>query len=93
MRITSIIFVSGVLLGPALAAPSDPEKRLPRDDQPLGERYQDRWQGRQHILYDELWHVETDGRAPDANAECRGTSVRYRRPDGTTGVRRENTCN
>jgi hypothetical protein len=91
MRIISTIFACGmILIVPAMAATSEIKKQFPGDDQPRGERYQDRWQGRQHILYDEV--EGSDGRAVDRNAECRSISVRYRRPDGTTGIRRENTC-
>lgn len=47
----------------------------------------------QHILYDELWQDGTDGNAANDKAECRNFTMRYKRPDGTTALRRENRCN
>lgn len=92
----TILLASALLiLSPSLnAAPIQDKQPVARsDDQPSGDRYEDRWQGRQHILYDELWQDGTDGSASNAKSECRSYSLRFKRPDGTTGVRRENRCN
>ena len=92
----TILFVVGALLAtaPAFAASSVKDKQIVRDDdQPRGDRWEDRWQGRQHILYDELWQDGTDGHAANAKADCRNFTVRYKLPNGTTALRRENRCN
>ena len=70
---------------------------------PRGERWEDRWRGRQHILYDGVSNASQDqagaaapdrtvGRAPEAEQDCGTVAVRYRRADGTTAVRREARC-
>jgi hypothetical protein len=76
----------------AVASSSQDEQMVREDDQPRGDRWEDRWQGRQHFLYDEVWEDGTDGRAANAKADCRSLAIRYKRPDGTTAVRRENRC-
>jgi hypothetical protein len=62
---TTILVVGAVLVTvPAFSAPSSlQEKQVVREDnQPRGDRWEDRWQGRQHILYDELRQDGTDGK-------------------------------
>ena len=69
------------------------DKQIVQDGQPRGERYEDRWQGRRHILHDDdLPQEGTDGNAANARAECRAFAMRENRPDGTTVVRREQRC-
>ena len=94
----TMLFVVGALLlwtVPALGASSVQDKQqLAREtDQPRGDQWEDRWQGRQHILYDELSQDGTDGHAVTGKADCRNFTMRYKRPDGTTAIRRENRCN
>jgi hypothetical protein len=61
--------------------------------QPLGDRWPDRWQGRQHYLYDQANPPETtaSGGAADPRT-CADTPVRVRRADGTTMIKRMNRC-
>jgi hypothetical protein len=76
---------------PSFAAPQ--QRDAARDGQPVGERWNDRWQGRQHWLYDDVEPgAATDGFAANAQADCRHVTMRVKRSDGTTGVRRVRRC-
>ncbi len=91
----SIIFiVAGLLLAtaPSAAAPLQ-EQDGARADEPRGERWNDRWRGRQHFLYDAITQdAATDGHAANAQGNCRNVPVRVKQSDGTTTVRRINRC-
>ena len=92
MRPLAFIVV-GLLLAatPSFAAPQ--ERNAAREDQPRGERWDERWQGRHHWLYDDVEPgAATDGYAANAQADCRNVPVRVKRPDGSTAVRRLKRC-
>jgi hypothetical protein len=61
--------------------------------QAVGDRWPDRWQGRQHYLFDEDNPPETTatGRTNDAQA-CADEPVRVPRADGSTAIKRMNRC-
>jgi hypothetical protein len=61
--------------------------------QAVGDRWPDRWQGRQHYLFDEDNPPETTatGRANDTQA-CANEAVRVPRADGSTAIERMNRC-
>ena len=86
--------VLGLLLAaaPASAAPAV-QDRTAEAGEPVGERWDDRWQGRHHWLYDDVEPgASTDGHAANAQADCRNVPVRMKRPDGSTVVRRLKRC-
>src|SRR5262245_25716525 len=90
----SIAILAGLLLmaAPAFSAPNQ-EQDTAHDDQPRGERYDERWQGRHHWLYDDVEPgAATDGFAAKAQANCRHVVVQLKRSDGTTVVRRIRRC-
>jgi hypothetical protein len=82
-----------VLNEPSVAAePKSAEEAAVMQLEAVGDRWPDRWQGRQHYLYDEKNLPETTAsRARDARA-CANEPVRVRRADGSTAVRRINRC-
>ena len=91
----ALLLAAGPLLllaaGPSLAAPSlPPEVESTREEEePQGDRFEDRWQGRQHWLYDE----QDAGRAANAQApRCVNALVRVKRPDGSTTRRWTKRC-
>lgn len=87
-----IIAACAFLAAPVRAAP-DPTTA---DDAALLQiqAQQDRWQGRQHYLYDDESQPasETTGAQPFDSRACSHQPVRLRRSDGTTVVRRLNRC-
>jgi hypothetical protein len=88
-----ILIVAGFLLATAPAAAAPLQQDGARADEPRGERWNDRWRGRQHYLYDGMAQdAATDGHAANAQANCRNVPVRVKRSDGTTTVRRINRC-
>ena len=79
---------------PAAAAPTDADDAaLPNIEAPA-DREPDRWQGRQHYLYDDenQPNVATVGSAPSGARTCANEPVRMRRSDGSTVVRRIRRC-
>ena len=96
MRALPVFLGAFIVVAPAFAASSVKEEPLSRVDvQPRSSpvHEEDRWEGRPHILHDELWHDSTDGHAANPKAECRNFTMQYKRADGTTAIRRENRCN
>jgi hypothetical protein len=63
-------------------------------DYPADDRSADRWQGRQHYLYDNEYQPgsETVGAAAADSRACATRPVRIRNADGTTVVRRVKRC-
>jgi hypothetical protein len=93
MHASGWVIVALLWIVPVLAFASPSQEQVVReDDQPHGDRWEDRWQGRQHFLYDEVWEDGIDGRAANAKADCHRLAIRYKRPDGTTAIRHENRC-
>jgi hypothetical protein len=95
MRTLLFVVTALASVAPAFdASAQEQSTRIARedDDQPRGDRWEDRWRGRQHILYDDIRRPDTDGYSSNAAADCRTFILRYKRPDGTTGIRRENRC-
>jgi hypothetical protein len=88
-----IAFALLLAAGPSLAAPSlPPEVESTREEEePHGDRFEDRWQGRRHWLYDEQ-DAATDGRGANAQAHCVNALVRVKRPDGSTTRRWTKRC-
>ena len=83
-----------LLTSPSAAAPEENAAALSKAKaEGLGERWEDRWQGRKHILYDDETLVRdgTDG-AAELRDDCKRVLVRLKRSDGSTAVRRENRC-
>jgi hypothetical protein len=97
MRAISVAAVACALLIPNPAAanpPTNADEAALLKNEALSGRPPDRWQGRQHYLYDEDHQPvsETSGSgASDARA-CEDQLVLMRRSDGTTVVRRINRC-
>lgn len=91
MRPTTLI-AFGLLVA---AAPWFPVPRAQAQDaareqeQPRG----DRWQGRQHGLYDAAApDAGTDGRGANAQAQCHHVPVRVKRADGAYAIRWMKRC-
>ena len=84
-----------LIASPQLAA--EPKKLSKTADeaarmQAVGDRWADRWQGRQHYLYDEDSPPETTASgARDAQA-CAAETMRVRRADGSAGSARIDRC-
>lgn len=81
-----------LLVGPARAATSMPANS---DDAALMQiqALQDRWQGRQHFLYDEHQPgPDTVGASPFDARDCAQEPVRLKRSDGSTVVKRMKRC-
>jgi hypothetical protein len=96
--VISGLFAACVLIAlPVHAAEQDAPKTADEAallwKQAVGDRWPDRWQGRQHYLFDESNPPETTAtsRASDALA-CADEPVRVRRADGSTRVERVNRC-
>ena len=82
---------------PAAAAPTDADDAALLNIEALGDRGPDRWQGRQHYLYDDENQPDTPnaatvGSAPSDARTCASEPARLRRSDGTTVVRRIRRC-
>jgi hypothetical protein len=75
------------------ATPKNTDESALMQSEAVGDRWTDRWQGRQHYLYDDDNPPETtaSGHATDAGA-CADEPVRMRRADGSTVVARINRC-
>lgn len=98
MRMSAIgALTLGLLLtGPGQAdpIPKNASEAMQLQMEAVGDRWPERWQGRQHYLFDEeaLPTTSTDGRnAADARA-CATQAMRVRKPDGKTAVVRANRC-
>ena len=98
MRVSAIAALTlGLLMtGPGLAAPipKSADEAMQLQMEAVGDRWPERWQGRQHYLFDEeaLPTISTDGRnAADARA-CANEPMRVRKPNGKTTVVRANRC-
>ncbi len=88
--------VSAFLLAatPSFAGPVVQVQDTARSDvQPRGDRWEDRWQGRHHWLYDDaIQQSATDGQASNAQASCRTVAVRVKRSDGAFAIRHHKLC-
>jgi hypothetical protein len=86
---------TGILTTSASAGPAlDAETADMMRREALADRYPDRWQGRQHYLFDETNKraPATYGSATGDGLECRDVPARVKRPDGSTTVSRFNKC-
>jgi hypothetical protein len=80
--------------GQAAPIPKSADEAMQLQMEAVGDRWPERWQGRQHYLFDEevLPTASTDGRnAADARA-CVAQPMRVRKPDGRTTVVRVDRC-
>lgn len=98
MRMSAIVAlaVGLLMIGPGQAAPipKNAAEAMQLQMESVGDRWSERWQGRQHYLFDEktLPTPHTDGRnASDARA-CATEAMRVRQPGGSTSVVRVNRC-
>ena len=74
-------------------APANAEEAATMHMQAVGDRWPDRWQGRQHYLFDKDDPPETTGSSRAAEPQaCATEPVRVRRADGSTEVKRINRC-
>jgi DNA segregation ATPase FtsK/SpoIIIE-like protein len=98
MRMSAIgALTLGLLMtGPAQAdpIPKNADEAVQLQMEAVGDRWPDRWQGRQHYLFDEeaLPTASTDGRNAADSRACVAQSVRVRQPDGSTSIARVNRC-
>jgi hypothetical protein len=60
--------------------------------QAVGERWPDRWQGRQHYLFDESSPAETTATSRSTGQTCADEPVRVRQADGSTKIEPMNRC-
>jgi hypothetical protein len=97
MRIAIGSLTLGLLMiGPGQSAPvpKNADEAMQLQMEAVGDRWSERWQGRQHYLFDEQAPpaASTDGNsAVDARA-CATEAIRVRRPSGSTAVVRVNRC-
>jgi hypothetical protein len=98
MRVSVIAALTlGLLMtvpGQADPTPKNASAAMQLQMEAVGDRWPERWQGRQHYLFDEeaLPTASTDGRnAADARA-CATQPMRVRQPDGKTTVVRVDRC-
>ena len=79
--------VLGLLLAAAPAFASPVLQDTTESGEPRGERWDDRWQGRNHWLYDDIARdAATDGHDAKAQANCRNVAVRVKRSDGAFAI-------
>jgi len=92
MRAAPLI-VLGLLLAATSFAPAQEQDTARETAQPRGERWNERWQGRQHWLYEEAVHdTGADGYDANAQARCRNVPMRVLRSDGAYAIRWINRC-
>ena len=77
-----------------VAAPANAHDSALLNIEALGDHAPDRWQGRQHYLYDDenQPNSATVGSAPSEARACASEPVRVRGSDGSTLVRRIRRC-
>ena len=93
MRLFPLLVLACLIAAQPAAASPYLAQQGQRADEPVGEDWPNRWQGRRHWLHDDIARdAETDGNAANARANCRNVPVRMKRSDGTTFVRRINRC-
>jgi hypothetical protein len=96
MRLIAFTAFALLFAAPASAAPY--LEQQDRANEPVGENWHERWQGRRHWLYDDIAQdtatqdTATDGHSANAQAICRNVPVRVKRSDGVTFARRINRC-
>jgi hypothetical protein len=74
-------------------AAANADQGTPMQAEAVGDRWPDRWRGRQHYLFDADNPAETTASGQTADARrCAGELVRVRRADGSTTVTRTNRC-
>jgi hypothetical protein len=85
-----------LMIGPGQAAPvpKNADEAMQLQMEAVGDRWPDRWRGRQHYLFDQesLPTAHTDGRNASDSRACATEAMRVRRPDGSTSVVRANRC-
>jgi hypothetical protein len=96
MAILGVCTACVLLTSPAHAAPAptDADDAGLLNIEALGDREPDRWQGRNHYLYDDenQPNSATVGSAPSGTRLCASEPVRLRRADGSTVVGRIKRC-
>ena len=79
------------LAGPALSAQVQDDAAEALGIEALQDAGHENWKGRQHYLYDDEYQPETSGTAPSAK-ECTAETVRIKRSDGKTIIKRVSRC-
>ena len=93
MRAGPVFCVLCVLAAPSIAAePKTTDEAAQMQMEALGDRWPDRWQGRQHYLYDEENLPQTTASGANDARACANEPVRARRADGSMTVERVNRC-
>jgi hypothetical protein len=87
--LVSALFVS--LAGSTLSAQVQDDGAEALRIEALQDAGHENWKGRQHYLYDDEYQPETSGAAPSAK-ECTAETVRIKRSDGRTIVKRVSRC-
>ena len=81
--------------GYAAPAPRTADEAIELQMEAVGDRWAERWQGRQHYLFDDeapAIGAATDGRAPADARACAQDAMRVRRPDGSTTIAHIRRC-
>ena len=79
----------------AAPAPKTADEAVQLQMEAVGERWPERWQGRQHYLFDEqapAAGATTDGRGPADARACAQDAMRVRKPDGSTTIAHIRRC-
>lgn len=80
--------------GHAAPAPKTADEAIQLQMEAVGDRWTERWQGRQHYLFDDEAPAigSTDGRAPADARACAASAMRVRKPDGSTTIAHTKRC-
>jgi hypothetical protein len=86
------LLVSGT--GHTAPAPNTADEAIQLQMEAVGDRWPERWQGRQHYLYDEAAPAvgATDGSNPSDARACATDAMRVRKPDGSTTIAHIRRC-
>ena len=79
----------------ATPAPKTADGAIQLQMEAVGDRWPERWQGRQHYLFDEqapAVGATTDGRGPADTRACAEDAMRVRKPDGSTTIAHIRRC-
>ena len=98
MRMSTIaaLALGLLMIEPGQAAPiaNNADEATQLQLEAVGDRWSERWQGRQHYLFDEKMQptASTDGRNASEARACATEAMRVRQPGGSTSVVRVNRC-
>jgi hypothetical protein len=91
MRALLVSALSVSLAGPALSAQVQDDAAEALRIEALQDAGHENWTGRHHYLYDDEYQPETSGAALGAK-ECTAETVRIKRSDGKTVIKRVSRC-